>query len=251
LLYHEALKKKHNRNSQYSKIYNNIANIYLQAGDCSRAVEYWQKSHEVSHSFYIPRYRLAQALTRCSRLDDALSHLDQVIAQKPDFSKALNLKGVIRLIQNQPREALALFRQALKLEPANAHYQLNIGAGFYLLGDYQKAKLFLVGALRGTQRERITLLWNAKNFLAMGKPSAADSLLGELVAKLPLDELSLWLEMGSKARIYKSEIIFPAADETLGDLLAAKYRQRLPELVRMSDPQPDGNKLAQDLGKAP
>lgn len=251
LLYHEALKKKHNRNSQYSKIYNNIANIYLQAGDCSRAVEYWQKSHEVSQNFYIPRYRLALALTRCGRLDDALPHLDHVIAQKPDFSKALNLKGVIRLIQNRPQEALVLFRQALKLEPANAHYHLNTGAGFHLLGDYRKAELFLAGALRDTQRERIALLWNAKNYLAMGKPSTADSLLGELVAKLPLDELSLWLEMGFKARMYKSEIIFPAADETLGNLLAAKYHERLPALMQMSDPQPDGNTLAQELGSAP
>ena len=251
LLYHEALKKKHNRNSQYSKIYNNIANIYLQGGDCSRAIEYWQKSHEVSDSFYIPRYRLALALTRCGRIDDALPHLDHVIAQKPDFSKALNLKGVIRLIQNRPQEGLTLFRQCLKLEPANAHYHLNVGAGLHLLGNYQKAELFLLQALRDTQRERIALLWNAKNYLAMGKLPAAASLLDELVAKLPLDELNLWLKMGFKVRLYKSEIIFPAADETIRTLLAEKYRQRSLALEQQSVLPSEGNKLAKGLRSAP
>jgi hypothetical protein len=85
----------------------------------------------------------------------------------------------------------------------------------------------------------------------MGKPSTADSLLDELVAKLPFDELNLWLNMGFKARIYKSEIIFPASDETLGNLLAAKYRQRLPALVQLSDPQPAGNKIAGTLPYTP
>ena len=199
----------------------------------------------------MPRYRLAQALTRCGRFEEALSHLDHLIEQRPDYSKPLNLKGVVRLIQNQPQEALVLFRRSLKLEPANAHYYLNVGAGFHLLGDYQRAELFLFQALRDSQRERIALLWNAKNYLAMGKPSTADSLLDELVAKLPIDELNLWLKMGFKARVYKSEVIFPAADATLGNLLAAKYRQRLPALEQWSEPQPAGNKLVGGLRHTP
>ena len=251
LLYHKALKMKHNSKDQHAKIYNNIAYIHFKNGDCGRAIEYWQKSHEMVKSYYMPRYLLALALTRCGRFEEALSHLDHLIEQRPDYSKPLNLKAVIRLIQNQPQEALVLFRRCLKLEPANAHYYLNVGAGFHLLGDYQRAELFLFQALRDTRRERIALLWNAKNYLAMGKPSTADSLLDELVAKLPIDELNLWLKMGFKARVYKSEIIFPAADATLGNLLAAKYRQRLPALEQWSEPQPAGNKLAGGLRHTP
>ena len=100
------------------------------------------------------------------------------------------------MIQNQPQEALSLFRRCLKLEPAEAYYYLNVGAGLHLLGDFQRAELFMRQALRDTQRDRIALLWNAKNCLAMGKPSKADSLLDELVAKLPFDVLNSWLKMG-------------------------------------------------------
>ena len=251
LLYHEALKKKHNSKDQHAKIYNNIAYIYFKNGDCGRAIEYWQKSHEMDKRYYMPRYRLALALTRCGRFEEALSHLDHLTERRSEYSKPLNLKGVIRLIQNQPQEALVLFRRCLKLEPANAHYYLNVGAGFHLLGDYQRAELFLFQALRDSRRDRIALLWNAKNYLAMGKPSMADSLLDELVAKIPIDELNLWLKMGFKVRVYKSEIIFPAADATLGNLLAAKYRQRLLALEQWSDPQAGGNKLADNSQHTP
>jgi Flp pilus assembly protein TadD len=108
-----------------------------------------------------PRFLLALALTRCGRYEDALSHLDDLIEKRPDDRKSLNLKGVIRLIQNQPQEALVLFRQCLKLEPAEAHYYLNVGTGLHLLGDFQRAELFLLQALRNTKRDRIALLWNA------------------------------------------------------------------------------------------
>lgn len=251
LFYHEALKRRKNRKSQHALFYNNIANIYFQSGDCSRAAENWEKSSEISETFYTPRYRLALALTRCNRFEEALSHLDRAIKQKKDFSKAINLKGVIRLLQNRPREALELFRQCLKLEPTNMRYHLNTGAGFYLLGDYQRAELYFLRALRDAQRDRLALLWNAKNYLAMEKHSKADSLLDELIAKLPFDELNLWLKMGFKARLYKSEIIFPAADKTLGNLLAAKYSRRLPALVQLSDPQAAENKLAGDFWRIP
>ena len=244
MLYHKALKKRHNNRTQFAKIYNNIAYVHFLNGDCGRAIENWQKSHEVNKKHQLPRFLLALALTRCGRYEEALSHLDDLIEKRPNDRKALNVKGVIRLIQNQPQEALVLFRRCLKLEPAKANYYLNVGAAFHLLGDFQRAELFLLQALRDTQRDHIALLWNAKNYLAMGKPSMADSLLDELVAKLPFDVLNTWLETGFKVRFSNDKFIFPAADATLGNLLAAKYRQRLQALEQWSDPQPGGNKLA-------
>jgi hypothetical protein len=78
----------------------------------------------------------------------------------------------------------------------------------------------------------------------MGKPCTADSLLDEFVAIIRIDELNSWLKMGFKVRLYSSQAIFPADDATLGNLLAAKYRQRLQALEQWPEPQPGGNKLA-------
>jgi tetratricopeptide (TPR) repeat protein len=244
MLYHKALKKRPDSRTQIAKIYNNIAYVHFLKSDCDRAIENWQKSHEVTKKHQLPHLLLALALTRCGRYEEALSHLDDLIEKRSDDRKALNVKGVIRLIQNQPQEALDLFRRCLKLAPAESAYYLNAGAGLHLLGDYQRAEVFLLQALRDTQRDRIALLWNAKNYLAMGKPSMADPLLDELVAKLPFDVLNTWLEMGFKVRFSNDKFIFPAADATLGNLLAAKYRQRSQALEQWSDPLPGGNKLA-------
>jgi tetratricopeptide (TPR) repeat protein len=234
LLYHEALRKKCNSNSQYAKIYNNIANIYYQRGDCQRAVDYWQKSQEVSDSFYTPRYRLAIALTRCGRYDDALVYIERVLEQEPDFISALKLKGVILLLQGQLREAVALSRRCVKMEPDNASHFINLGAGFVLMGDYQKAELFFDRALRDTGREPLALLWSAVNYIRMVDIDRADLVLNELAAKLPLDQLTLWLRKGFEARIYKSDIIFPAADEKLVRRLVVKYEQSLPALENLA-----------------
>ena len=57
--------------------------------------------------------------------------------------------------------------------------------------------------------------------------------------------------MGFKARLYKSEIIFPAADEIIGTILAEKYRQRSLALEQQSVLQPDGSKLAKGLRHTP
>jgi tetratricopeptide (TPR) repeat protein len=235
LLYNEALTKKRNSNSQYAKIYNNIANIYYQRGDCQRAVDYWQKSQEVSDSFYTPRYRLAMALARCGRYDDALAYIDGVLEQEPDFISALKLKGVILLLQDQPRKALGLFRKCVRMEPGNASHFINLGAGFVLMGDYQRAELFFDRALRDTSREPLALLWSAVNYIRMADLDRTDLVLNELAAKLPLVQLTLWLRKGFEARIYKSDIIFPAADHKLVRRLVVKYEQSLPALDNLAD----------------
>ena len=233
VLYHEALRKKHNSNSQYAKIYNNIANIYYRSGDCGKAADYWRKSTEVSDSFYTPRYRLAMALTRCGRFKEALDQIDRVINQKPELVSALKLKGVILLLQNQPRKALALFRKCIKIEPDGPSHYINVGAGFVLMGDYRKAELFLHQALEDSGRERLALLWSIVNYLRMNDIRRADELLDELTAKLSIEELKLLLRKGFESRVYQSDIIFPEADEELVNRLVNRYRNSMPGFEKL------------------
>jgi Flp pilus assembly protein TadD len=236
VLYHEALRKKHNRDSQYAKIYNNIANIYYQSGNCEQAVEYWKKSYEVSDSFYTPRYRLAMALTRCGRHDEALVHINGVLEQKPDLVMAIKLKGVILLLQDQPRKALMQFRKCIKLKSDPPSLYVNLGAGFVILGDHRKAELFLNRALEDSGRERLALLWSAVNSLHMNDTRRADLLLEELTAKMSIEELKLLLQKGFESRVYKSDIIFPDTDEELVNRLVSRYRQSMAGFEQLSRP---------------
>ena len=250
-LYHEALKRRFNRKGQQAKILNNIANIYFQNGDCQRAIEYWRQSHEVASTFYVPHYRLALALTRCGRYDEALGHVESVIGKAPEFSRALNLKGIIRLIQGQPREALALFRQCLQHEPDNRRYQINTGAGFYYLGDHQRAKLYLQKSPHRSPDDRIDLLWNSLNDFAMGEQDAVDSALEKLIGQLPVDDLRLWLRKGFEARLYRSEIIFPEPDPQLMAHLVKIYGKRVTNFAGFTVSFPNSEVQAEGPSDSP
>jgi Tfp pilus assembly protein PilF len=234
VLYHEALAKRHDRKSQHAKIYNNIANIYYLSGNCRQAGEYWRKSKGISESFYMPRYRLAMALTRCGQIDEALLEIEKALELAPEFIDAIQLKGVIRLLQNQPADALVQFRACVRMEPDESSHFINIGATFVIMGEHQRAELFLEQALRSSGRDRLALLWSALNYMRMNNGQKADKALDELADRLSLAEMALWLNMGFEARVYRSDIIFPPVDNELIRRLTDRYERRLPLLEKVS-----------------
>jgi Flp pilus assembly protein TadD len=222
-LYHTALELRKDSVSEHAKIWSNIANIYYLGGDCERAAYYWGKSQDLSSSLYMPRFLMAMALTRCGRTDEALVKLESVLAQNPDFARALNLKGVNLLMQEKPVEALSALRQCLRKDPQNGNYLVNIGAAYHMMGNVRKAGLFLAEGLKRTDREQISLLWLIDHCLEKGDEQSADIYARELVSKLPSDKLALWLKVGFSAKFYRSEVIFPKSDEKLIRFLAQRY----------------------------
>jgi tetratricopeptide (TPR) repeat protein len=229
VLYRRALEGLKTNTKQEPMIWNNIAGIYHYRGDFERAAQFWQKSHESSPRSVNPRYRLALALTKLDRLDEALSKLNPIFSEHPRYVQALNLKGVILWKQNQPREALLLFRKCIQLAPRNGRLLINIGASFHSLGDYRKAELFFKEALRRTARARIALLWRVKNQLEAGDGDAStiDADLDELLSKAPIDKLIAWLQKCFTYKIYKDEVLVPEKGEKLIESIKAQYRSKL------------------------
>jgi len=225
-LYRKALLRQKNNISVEAKIWNNIAAIYHYRGDFDKAAQYWKKSHQSSPNGYKPRYRLALALTRCNRLDEALDHVDQIISEQPQNIRALNLKGLLLLMQNRPREALPLFRQCIKSAPRNGRLLVNLGANFHILGDYRKADLFFREALRRTARDRIAVLWRIKNQLDAGDLSTVDGDLEDLVSRVSIDKLIAWLKKCFSLKIYKDEVLVPEKDSKLIERIKAQYLRK-------------------------
>jgi tetratricopeptide (TPR) repeat protein len=227
VLYHRALGRQNNNTSQEGRIWNNIAAIHHFRDEFRQAAQYWQKSIEKSPGSINFRYRLALTLIKLDRLDEALSQLNLILSKQPRYVKGLNLKGVILWKQNQPREALLLFRKCIQLAPRNGRLLLNIGASFHSLGDYRKAELFFKEALRRTARSRIALLWRVKNQLEAGEATTIDADLEELLSKAPIDKLITWLHKCFTYKIYKDEALVPEKGGKLIESIKAQYLSKL------------------------
>jgi tetratricopeptide (TPR) repeat protein len=229
-LYRRALEGQKTNTKQEPMIWNNIAGIYHYRGDFQRAAQFWRKSHESSPRSINPKYRLALALIKTDRLDEALSKLNPIFSEQPQYVPGLNLKGIILWKQHRPREALQLFRKCIQLAPRNGRLLINIGASFHALGDYRKAELFFKEALRRTARARIALLWRVKNQLEAGDESTIDADLEELLSKAPPDKLITWLHKCFTHKIYKDEVLVPEKGGKLIESIKAQYRSQLDRL---------------------
>jgi tetratricopeptide (TPR) repeat protein len=230
VLYHRALGRQYYNTVQEGRIWNNIASIHHFRGDFQQAAQYWQKSVEKTPGSINLRYRLALTLIKLDRLDEALSQLNRILSNQPRYVPGLNLKGVILWKQNQPREALLLFRNCIRLAPRNGRLLINIGASFHSLGDYRRAELFFKEALRRTARSRIALLWRVNNQLEAGNASTIDGDLEELLSKAPIDKLITWLNKCFTHKIYKDEVLVPEKGGKLIESIKAQYLRKLDQI---------------------
>ena len=227
VLYQRALEREKTNKQQEPMIWNNIAAVHHFWGDLEKAAYFWQKSYKSAPSGINPRHRLALALIKLDRLDEALSLLNSILVEYPQNIQALNLKGVIFWKQNRPREALLLFRRCIQLAPSRGQFLINIGASYYSLGDYHKANLFFTEALRRNARSRIALLWRLKSQLDTGDSAARNANMEELLSRVPIDKMIAWLRKIFSQKIYKDEVVVPQKDALLIESLRAQYHRKL------------------------
>lgn len=86
-----------------------------------------------------PLVNRAIALNARGFQEEALEDINKVIAAKPDFVEAYNVRGCIFFHQARYPQALKDFDQASALEPQNREVLLNRGILFYKMGRYDDA----------------------------------------------------------------------------------------------------------------
>ena len=84
-------------------------------------------------------YDLAVSYLRQSHLDEAAEQLKQALAEDPNFADAINAMGVVLTRQGRYDEAMQRFDQAVRLDPKQLGYQLNVALVHYLKGDRKEA----------------------------------------------------------------------------------------------------------------
>jgi tetratricopeptide (TPR) repeat protein len=147
-LFHKSLGMYRSNQFQEADILGNIAAIHFKKGEHEKAAEYYQKTLQIDPFFVKARYHLAETLAVMQKWEEASQHLDLVLKEGSPNDTYHNLKGLVLLWQNRPKEALPYLRKALSLAPWKSYLYINIGVALSRAGANQNAEWFLNQARR-------------------------------------------------------------------------------------------------------
>jgi tetratricopeptide (TPR) repeat protein len=227
-LYRKALQlPKHNPSKKHITL-GNIANVYYQAGDYHKAVEFWNKALALNPRNQKIRYYLASALIKLGDLKTASAHADQLVATRPDHPDYLNLKGFILMKQKRFEDALPFFKKCLQSYPNNKRAMINRGAGLTVLGEQRAAEWALRLAHTRYPREILPVLWLIDTNVKAGDTRDSDYYLNLLLGLVDMDELISILERRPEGGL----VLFPHT-KSLYQKIADNLKERSAAINRL------------------
>ncbi|MBN1105173.1 MAG: tetratricopeptide repeat protein [Deltaproteobacteria bacterium] len=154
----------------------------VQVGTWKDSITLWKHTLDVNEQNYVAHNMLGGALARQGKLPEAMGHFSEALRIKPDYEKAYyymglalmeqqrydeamdhfsraldlhfdipeviyDLRGVVRLRQGRPGEAVSLFGAALQLNALYVPAHLNLGSALEQMGRVQEAVLHYARAL--------------------------------------------------------------------------------------------------------
>lgn len=122
----------------------NVARARIQEGNMEAAEQMLNKALEVNPTLAKTHFFMATAIKTMGRYDEALEHLRLAAAQYPRDRVVLNQIGRVLFLKRQYAEAIAAFKDALKVdaEDLQAHYNLMLcyqGLGNSELAAHEQA----------------------------------------------------------------------------------------------------------------
>ncbi len=119
--------------------YNNMGNIYNNKRDYGMAVKMYNKAKAISPQSMDAWHNLVLSYVDQGDWSKAFEAVNQLLAKaglQPDY---LNLKGVVLLKLNRPREALKYFKHSLATDAHERNYIINYNSALGACGEYDRA----------------------------------------------------------------------------------------------------------------
>jgi tetratricopeptide (TPR) repeat protein len=113
--------------------------------------------------------------------------IEQVLAQNPEDSDMLALRGALALFYGDYARALASFERAIALNPEDAIALTNRGEIFLIRKQYEAAQASFNQALKLDATDTWTQYLQALTLYAQGKSAQADRLVPDLLAQVTLE----------------------------------------------------------------
>ncbi len=102
---------------------------------------------------YICFYEADLYFSDLKSTNKAIELLNKAIGFYPDYAEALNYLGYLYIDKNiDVKRGMKLVERALKLNKNNPYYLDSLGWGYYRLGEYEKAEIYLKKAIENYSR---------------------------------------------------------------------------------------------------
>lgn len=130
--------------NKYPESYNGhklLAENYEKEGGMRKAIDEYVKAIDINKKDYDSYYKIAELLVNLGKKDEAIQMLNNLIHIKPDYFKASELLGRLLCEQENFKEAINVYMNALrynKEESFEIYY--NLGIAYTRLNDFQNAK---------------------------------------------------------------------------------------------------------------
>jgi tetratricopeptide (TPR) repeat protein len=190
--------------------------LFDREGRGSTAFREYQRALRLEPDNPYPRLAIAGMLARDNVTQEAVTELERLREDHPDFVPGL--LGLVRLDQSQQKwaEAAAIYGDLIRIEPWNPEHLNNLGTMYVQIGYFEQAARALESAVRldpGYQIARDNLESLRERGFAPGAPVGADSL------RIVQEEVLAHLRAGDSA----------AAEAALAGAYA-RFGSRSPEL---------------------
>ncbi|MDD3816237.1 MAG: tetratricopeptide repeat protein [Desulfocapsaceae bacterium] len=183
-LLQKSLERESPRTSFKPAIVDNIGKVYANYGMLDQAIIYYKKSLQLNPDFITSRFDLANALTLQGNFQEALEQIDIVIAKNDLQSRFFNLKTMLLLWLDRPKEAAECSHQTMRRTLLNKErYFYNTGVALSKAGHHSQGEWFLNRALQQFPDDIRILYSLIENRILAGSSSDATKYALQLLDK--------------------------------------------------------------------
>lgn len=138
-----------------------LADIYEKEGNIENALGEYIRLTEIDKNNIEFKYKTAELLDLNKKSEEAINTLKSLLNEKPEYYKATALLGDILIKEENYKEAISVYLNALMYNKTNYDLYYNLGIAYTLINDFAKAKEYY-----GKAAELNSLLYNSKYSLA-------------------------------------------------------------------------------------
>lgn len=193
-LYFKSLELRISRKSIHAAILGNMASIYYRMNNLNAAIIMHRRALEKDPYYIQSRYNLSVLLNIQGKWDAAVAEIEKILSRGLVHQDYYDLKGLARLWQDRPEEALAQFRESIALAGDKTFAYMGIGSALSKLGSYRQANWFFRKAIHGQPDSIMVLFLLIDNAVSAGDQSIANKWTERLLATHALPVIESWLK---------------------------------------------------------
>ena len=117
-----------------------LAQIYEQEGGMRKSIDEYVMAIDIKKKDYASYYKIAGLLNDLGKDDESKQMLEMLLRHKGDYMEASLLLGDVLCKQENFKEAINVYMDALKHNPESYDIYYGLGIAYTMLNDFQNAK---------------------------------------------------------------------------------------------------------------